>query len=63
MVNDLYIEAVKIVLGEQRASASLLQRTLNISYNNAWDLLQRMEKEGIVSSANHIGKREIFKMN
>ena len=61
MINILYHEAVKIVLSEQRASASFLQRMLNISYDDAWGLLQRMEKEGIVSPANHVGKREILK--
>jgi len=62
MVNGLYHEAAKIVLSKQRASASFLQRMLNISYDDAWGLLQRMEKEGIVSPANHVGKREILKI-
>jgi len=62
MINSLYHEAVKIVLSEQRASASFLQRMLNISYDDARGLLQRMEKEGIVSPANHVGKREILKI-
>ena len=62
MINILYHEAVKIVWSEQRASASFLQRMLNISYDDARGLLQRMEKEGIVSPANHVGKREILKI-
>ena len=58
--NDLYDQAVAIVTKHQKASTSFIQRQLKIGYNRAADLIDRMEDEGIVSSANHAGKREVF---
>ncbi len=57
---DLYQQAVAIVLRDKKASTSYVQRRLQIGYNRAASLIERMEKEGIVSPANHAGKREIL---
>ena len=57
---DLYAQAVAIVIGDQRASTSYLQRRLKVGYNKAANLIERMEEEGIISPPNHAGKREIF---
>ncbi len=57
---DIYGEAVEIVLRDQKASISYLQRRLSIGYNRAATLIERMENEGIVSPANRSGKREIL---
>jgi S-DNA-T family DNA segregation ATPase FtsK/SpoIIIE len=43
-----------------KASTSFVQRELNIGYNRAAKLMDRMEAEGIVGAANHVGKREIL---
>jgi S-DNA-T family DNA segregation ATPase FtsK/SpoIIIE len=57
---DLYDQALAIVLRHQKASTSYIQRRLQIGYNRAASLMERMEKEGIVGPANHAGKREIL---
>nr|WP_245416156.1 DNA translocase FtsK [Microvirga sp. 17 mud 1-3] len=57
---DLYDKAVSIVLRHKKASTSYIQRRLQIGYNRAASLMERMEKEGIVGPANHAGKREIL---
>lgn len=58
--NDLYDKAVDIVLRERKASISFVQRHLSIGYNKAATLIERMEKDGIIGKANHVGKREIY---
>jgi S-DNA-T family DNA segregation ATPase FtsK/SpoIIIE len=58
--NDLYDQAVAIVLRDRKASTSYIQRRLSIGYNRAASLIERMEKEGVVGAANHAGKREIL---
>lgn len=58
---DLFREAVAIVRRDKRASTSYVQRRLKIGYNRAASLIERMEQEGIVSAANHAGKREILR--
>ena len=58
--DDLYDRAVAIVLRDQKASTSYLQRRLSIGYNRAADLIERMEREGLVSPANAVGKRDIL---
>ncbi|MDD3181956.1 MAG: DNA translocase FtsK 4TM domain-containing protein [Alphaproteobacteria bacterium] len=58
--NDLYDKAVDIVLRERKASISFVQRHLSIGYNRAATIIERMEKDGIISEANHVGKREIY---
>ena len=60
-VNDeLYITALKIVQSEKKASTSFLQRKLQIGYNRAARIIDQMEDNGIVSKANHVGKREVL---
>jgi S-DNA-T family DNA segregation ATPase FtsK/SpoIIIE len=57
---DLYQQAVQIVLRDKKASTSYIQRRLQIGYNKAASLMERMEHEGVVGQANHAGKREIL---
>ena len=57
---DLYQQAVQVVLRDRKASTSYIQRRLQIGYNRAASLMERMEKEGVVGQANHAGKREIL---
>ncbi|MEZ0225506.1 MAG: DNA translocase FtsK [Alphaproteobacteria bacterium] len=56
----LYDQAVALVLRERKVSTSFIQRHLQIGYNRAARIVERMEKEGLVSAANHVGKREIL---
>ncbi len=58
--DELYDKAVNIVLQDKKASTSYVQRRLAIGYNRAASLIERMEKEGVISPANHSGKREIL---
>jgi S-DNA-T family DNA segregation ATPase FtsK/SpoIIIE len=58
--SDLYDQAVACVLRDKRASTSYIQRRLQIGYNRAASLMERMEKENIVSPPNHAGKRTIL---
>jgi S-DNA-T family DNA segregation ATPase FtsK/SpoIIIE len=58
--DELYDRAVALVLQEQKASTSFVQRHLQIGYNRAARLIERMEKEGVIGPANHVGKREIL---
>ena len=57
---DLFQQAVAIVKRDRKASTSYIQRRLQIGYNRAATLMERMELEGIVGQANHAGKREIL---
>ncbi len=57
---DLYQQAVAIVTRDRKASTSYIQRRLQIGYNRAASLMERMEEEGIVGQPNHAGKREIL---
>ena len=57
---DLYQQAVAIVRRDRKASTSYIQRRLQIGYNRAATIMERMEEEGIVGQANHAGKREIL---
>ena len=57
---DLYERAVQVVLRDKKPSTSYVQRRLTIGYNRAASLIEKMEKEGIISKANHAGKREIL---
>jgi DNA segregation ATPase FtsK/SpoIIIE, S-DNA-T family len=57
---DLYQQAVKIVVRDRKASTSYIQRRLQIGYNRAASLMERMEQEGVVGQPNHSGKREIL---
>ena len=58
--DELYFKALDVIKLEKKASTSLLQRKLQIGYNRAARIIEMMEKEGIVSQANHVGKREIL---
>jgi len=58
--DDPYDQALALVMREQRVSVSFIQRHLQIGYNRAARIVERMESEGIVSAANHVGKREIL---
>ena len=59
----LYDQAVSLVCRERKASTSFVQRHLQIGYNRAARIIERMEREGVVSSANHVGKREVLARN
>ncbi|MEL6241569.1 MAG: DNA translocase FtsK 4TM domain-containing protein [Pseudomonadota bacterium] len=56
----LYDQAVAIVIRDRKCSTSYIQRKLAIGYNKAARLVEQMEDEGVVSAANHVGKREIL---
>ena len=56
----IYDEAVSIVLRDRKCSTSYIQRKLSIGYNKAARLVEQMEEQGLVSTANHVGKREIL---
>lgn len=58
--NALYDQAVAIVARDRKASTSYLQRCLTIGYNRAAKLIEQMEREGVVSPANHVGRREVL---
>jgi DNA segregation ATPase FtsK/SpoIIIE, S-DNA-T family len=58
--NALFSEAVQVVIRDQRASTSYLQRRLKVGYNKAAGLIDRLEEEGIISVPNHAGKREVL---
>jgi S-DNA-T family DNA segregation ATPase FtsK/SpoIIIE len=57
---ELYDQAVAVVTRDRKASTSYIQRRLQIGYNRAASLMERMEREGVVGAANHAGKREIL---
>ena len=56
----LYQQAVQLIRRERKASTSFIQRHLRIGYNTAARLIEQMETQGIVSQANHVGKREVL---
>ncbi len=58
--DDLYDRAVQVVLRDKKASTSHVQRRLQIGYNRAANLIDRMEQEGLISSADHVGRRKIM---
>ncbi|OAN50304.1 cell division protein FtsK [Paramagnetospirillum marisnigri] len=58
--DDLYDQAVALVLREGKASTSFVQRHLQIGYNRAARMVERMESEGVVGKPNHVGKREVL---
>jgi S-DNA-T family DNA segregation ATPase FtsK/SpoIIIE len=58
--DEVYDQAVAVVLRDRKASTSYVQRRLGIGYNRAASLVERMEKEGLIGAANHAGKREIL---
>ena len=58
--DELYQAAVEIIKSEGKASTSFLQRKLQIGYNRAARIIDMMEEEGVVSKANHVGKRDVL---
>ena len=58
--DDLYDQAVAVVTRDRKASTSYIQRRLQIGYNRAASLIEKMEREGVVTAANHAGKRDIL---
>ncbi len=58
--DELYQAALEIIKSEGKASTSFLQRKLQIGYNRAARIIDMMEAEGIVSKANHVGKRDVL---
>ena len=58
--DELYEKALEIIKSEGKASTSFLQRKLQIGYNRAARIIDMMEAEGIVSKANHVGKRDLL---
>lgn len=58
--NSLYDQAVQLVVREQKASTSFVQRHLKIGYNRAATIIEEMERNGVISAANHVGKREVL---
>tara|TARA_B100000900_G_C20031692_1_gene494244 strand:- start:189 stop:539 length:351 start_codon:yes stop_codon:yes gene_type:complete len=58
--DELYQSALEIIRSEGKASTSFLQRKLQIGYNRAARIIDMMENEGVVSKANHVGKRDVL---
>ena len=58
--DELYETAVDLIKSEGKASTSFLQRKLQIGYNRAARIIDMMEAEGLVSKANHVGKRDVL---
>ena len=58
--NSLYDQAVQLGVREQKASTSFVQRHLKIGYNRAATIIEEMESNGVISAANHVGKREVL---
>jgi S-DNA-T family DNA segregation ATPase FtsK/SpoIIIE len=58
--DQLYDQAIALVARERKCSTSFIQRYLQIGYNRAARIVERMEREGVVSGANHVGKREVL---
>ena len=61
--NSLYEQAVQLVVREQKASTSFVQRHLKIGYNRAATIIEDMERNGVISAANHVGKRDVLFSN
>ncbi len=58
--DELYDQAVQVVITEKKASTSFIQRHLQIGYNRAARIIEQMEKDGLIGPANHVGKRQIL---
>jgi S-DNA-T family DNA segregation ATPase FtsK/SpoIIIE len=56
---DMYREAVAAVMRDKRPTTSYVQRVLRIGYNRAASMIERMEREGLITAADHSGKRQI----
>ena len=62
-VDALYTKAVDIVIEQQKVSTSYIQRYLQIGYNRAARIVEKMEDEGLISEANNAGKRQVLRKN
>ena len=62
-VDALYAKAVDIVISQQKVSTSYIQRYLQIGYNRAARIVEKMEEEGLISEANNAGKRQVLRKN
>ena len=60
-VDELYEKAVNLVIDQQKVSTSYIQRYLQIGYNRAARIIEKMEDDGIISEANNAGKRHVLK--
>ncbi len=58
--DEYYDQAVAIVARDRKASTSYIQRCLKIGYNRAASIIEQMERDGVISAANHVGKREVL---
>ena len=56
----MYQEAIKVVARDGKASTSYLQRKLNIGYNTAAKLIERMEADRLITQADHVGRRQVL---
>ncbi|MCY4259580.1 MAG: DNA translocase FtsK 4TM domain-containing protein [Rhodobacteraceae bacterium] len=61
--DEEYEQAVAIIMRDEKVSVSYVQRKMEIGYNKAARIVERMEEEGIISPANHVGKREILRVS
>ena len=59
--DELYNKAVEIVIKQQKVSTSYIQRYLQIGYNRAARIVEKMEEDGIISESNNAGKRHVLK--
>ena len=60
-IDELYNKAVDIIVSQQKVSTSFVQRYLQIGYNRAARIIEKMEENGIISEANNAGKRQVLK--
>ena len=58
--DEMYNKALEVIKSDGKASTSYLQRKLQIGYNRAARIIDLMEERGVVSKANHVGKREVL---
>ncbi|MDX6750779.1 DNA translocase FtsK [Geminicoccaceae bacterium 1502E] len=58
--DSLYNQAVQVVARDGKASTSYLQRKLSVGYNSAAKLIERMEQDGLISAADHVGRRQVL---
>ena len=58
--DELFQQSINTIIKEGKASTSLLQRKLQIGYNRAARIMDQLEEKGLISQANHVGKREVF---
>lgn len=61
--NDLVDRAIVVVRNEKRSSVSLIQNRLGCAYREAYEVQEKLVKLGIVSEANHVGRREVYGEN